>query len=325
MIIFMKNRFTTTKKIFTLPLVVTTLFFSLNTPKAEALGLAVPSWDGLSILETITQQLADSADEIIQESVRISLDSAAYAAGQALLNQMTENTIAWIRGGYQGSPSFDVNPERLMNDLADSVAGNTARQIRGLALCDFDNTFRNDLANMVELSTRRDAPAKFAAQVQCPFPSTINASDFFRAGARSFEQNGGWDTFERSLSDSGNRFGARVMVSQELIARQDTAQTTQEKKLARSNGFLDIVNTDDCTYPEGQAAFDAIDWSNDPKGKALWQKQYCNTRTPGKVVGDTLTKTLGVDMDKLGLVDSVNKIIGAVINQMISDAKQSLF
>lgn len=319
----MQNHLSTMKKIIALPLLVSLLFFSFGTPKAEALvpGLTVPTTDGLSIFEQITQTVAANGFNLAQEAMRISADSVAYAAGQALLNQLTDNTISWIRGGFQGSPSFDINPEKLLTDLADSVAGSTARQIRGLAICDFDPTFKNDLANMVELSTRSDANNKFAAQVQCPFPSlNFSTSGFYSGASNAFQQNGGWQAFEASLSDRGNAFGVAIIANQELIARQQSAQDVQEKKLARSSGFLDIIDTNDCTYPEGQAAFDAIDWTNDPQGRAIYQRMYCNTKTPGKIAGDQLTKALGVNMDKVGFVDNVNKILSTLVTALTQSA-----
>lgn len=321
----MKNYSLKIKNILILPLVVVVIFFSLNTPRAHAQGIVVPTWDALDIFEQITQSLVRAAADMALQAGRISVDSAAYAAGQLLLNQVTDNTITWIRGGFNGSPSFDVNPEKLLLGLADGVAGNTARQIRGLTNTSFSSTFINDLSNSVELSTRNDASAKFAAQLRNPFPSTINPSSFYTPGANTFQQNGGWKAFEAALEDSGNGFGTRVLVGEELAVRQETAQKIQETKLARSNGFMDIVDTGNCAYPEGQEAFDAIDWEYDPGGKANWQKMYCATKTPGKVVGDQLTKALGVDMDRLGFVDNINKILGAVIRELTSSAVKSLF
>ena len=121
----MKNYSLPIKKLLAIPFLVTALFFTLGTPKAEAV-VNVPTWDALSIWETIEQQLFDIAEELSLEELLISWDTVVYEFGQELLNQVTDNTITWIRGGFNGSPSFDVNPEQLLLGLADSVAGNTA-------------------------------------------------------------------------------------------------------------------------------------------------------------------------------------------------------
>ena len=317
----MKNYSLPIKKLLAIPFLVTALFFTLGTPKAEAV-VNVPTWDALSIWETIEQQLFDIAEELSLEELLISWDTVVYEFGQELLNQVTDNTITWIRGGFNGSPSFDVNPEQLLLGLADSVAGNTANEIRLLADGSFLSGFMGDLANELELSTRSNTSAKFAEQIKSPFPSNINPEDFYSGGKDTFVQAGGWKSLEYALS---NPFGMRVIAGRELALRQEEARSIQEKKLERSSGFLDVIDESKCEYPESVQMIMAQNDGMDPASDEAYKRQYCPVSTPGKIAGDQLTKALGIDMDRLGFVDSANKIWGAVIRQLTDEAVKELF
>lgn len=320
----MKNYSLPIKKLLAIPFLVTALFFTLGTPKTEAV-VSVPTWDGLSIWETIVQQGLDILEELSLEKLMDSWDVLAYTAAQELLNIVTDNTIAWIRGGFNGSPSFDVDPEQLLLGLADSVAGNTANEIRLLADGSFLSGFVSDLANELELSTRSYASAKFAEQIKSPFPSNINPEDFYSSGVNSFEENGGWGAMESALSDAGNPFGMRIITSKELAIRQNEARSVQEKKLERSSGFLDIIDESKCEYPESVQMIMAQNDGMDPASDEAYKRQYCPVSSPGKIAGDQLTQALGIDMERLGFVDNINKIWGALIRQLTTEAVKELF
>jgi hypothetical protein len=314
----MMNNISKIQKILLLPLAVVVLA-SFDTPKAQAQvpGVFVPVYDGI----TDTTTLKPSA--LFQDVTKMSLDTLSYQAGQLALNQLTQNTVSWIRGGFNGSPAFAVDPNKLFLDLADMVAMGLGREIRGIQTCNFSPTFNNDLANMLELATRSDAPAKFVVQATCPFPSTINTSAFYTAGLTSFEQNGGWKAMEASLNDSGNRFGLNIISGQELAARQQEARSIQEQKASWSGGFMDLVDTGSCTYPEGMDT--ATFGGADPSAIASIQRTYCKITTPGKIIQSQLSDTLSTDMQRLGFADNLNKIIAALLQQIAREAVTGIF
>lgn len=259
------------------------------------------------------------------------LETLAYNIGQCTINALTDSVVLWIQGGFNGSPNFAINPNQLFNELATTVSGRLSEEILGfnalgISLCNFTPTFTNDLANSVSLSNSNYK--KFHAQLKCPFGSgallNFRASDFYKSGKKSFEQNGGWVAFEATLADRGNAYGNRVIVGDELRTRQGAAKSIEEKKLSQGNGFLDIIDDSTCVYPISQSEFDAIDWSDDPRGKKIYQRMYCNTTTPGKIVEGQLTKSLGVSMDRLGLANNVDKIVVALVQQALKGAVSSI-
>ncbi len=263
-------------------------------------------------------------------------DCIVYNAGQKMLEQLTNNTVAWIQGGFHGAPSFSVNTHEVFLDLADMVAGDLARELRGIATCDFRVNFKNDLANEVELSSKRQY--KFNSSVECPFPETfnLNSSDFYN-GINKWS----WEGLEYAMQENGNPFGVAILTGNELALRSSEKEEVRKQELSWANGFTNIVDTENCNYPsttlgrydeneDGNITQDEWDQlvADEMITKAEvreYQKIYCKTTTPGKVLGDKLSEAMDVDMQRLGLVDSINKIIGAVISQVTKQAAIGVF
>ena len=286
---------------------------------------------GITAASTASVNALKAADTLDQHAVEPFLDTLAYNVGQCTLNAITDSIILWIQGGFNGSPNFAINPNQLFNELATTVSGRLSQEVLGfnalgLSLCNFTPTFTNDLSNSINLSNRNNK--KFNAQLKCPFGTgpliNFKASDFYKVGKKSFQQNGGWQAFEASLDDRGNPFGATLITQRELANRQETEKSVMEKKLSQGNGFLDIIDDATCVYPIPQSEFDAIDWSGDPKGKKIYQKMYCNTTTPGKIVESQLTDSLGINMARLNTADNMNKIITALITAALKGAVSSI-
>ena len=280
-------------RILVLPLASIMIFFSLGAPRANAL-IFVPTNDAM--LNATSLEHAG-----FQDVFKMGADTIMYAIGQQLLTSLTDSTVNWIKGGFNGSPAFAVDPTKLFLDTANMVSGGLANQIRGIETCNFDFNFNNDLANRVSLSTRSGATAKFQDQISCPFPSNINASDF----SKDFSK-GGWTAFEASLSDSGNSFGTTWLTAQELSAPQSEAQNIKEQQLSWASGFLSM-ETCGSTDPYTGVATD------------------CRTTTPGKIISDTLSKSIGTDMDRFGFADNMNKIISAFVASLTSSVTSGIF
>ncbi len=325
------DKFSNIKKFLIIPLVVVVCFSSFTTPKAEAwvdVANLVPnlatafSTAGSAITGSATA-LTTAAGFTFQNVIKAGLDGMAYTAGQLLLDQLTENTIRWIKGGFHGSPSFNVDAGKLLNDLVDAVGADLARQVRGIQMCNFTGNFQFDLANQIALSSRSNYRNKFAAQARCPFPSNISVTAFTNDFSR-----GGWRAFEASLYDSGNTFGMSILTGKELEARRAEQTRIQQQKLTQSGGFLDFLDTRPgmCPGMPTDAEYASLEHENTTEAtKKAHQKIYCKTTTPGKVIGETLGKTLNLDMERIGFVDNINKIFGVLIHQLMSQAMTAVF
>jgi hypothetical protein len=277
-----------------------------------------------------------TASSAWQNDVKPYFDELAYITGQCALEQVTANTISWIKGGFHGSPSFAVSPKKLYSDLKNSVANQLARQVVALKLTDFVPGFSNNLTKSLQLSASLDAQGRLKSNLQMTFPIGVQPSTFYN----DFRQ-GGWPAYYASLSDNNNPFGNMLIVGNEMAVRNLEAQTIQKQQLDWSKGFIDIVDTDDCDYPAGGDSSDpeaaasggiALDASGQPDQNVYTQaeitslqRQYCNTTTPGSILSQQLDKTLGTDLDRLGFADNVDKIITALISKLVQDTVKHVF
>lgn len=309
------------KKTLLVPLVALITFLPIHVQKASAgavPGIFVPVADSILQGDTLTHTA-------FQDVAKMSLDTLAYTAAQIALDEITKNTVSWIQGGFNGSPSFAVDPNKLFLDTADAVSGGLASQIRNLSTtCKVGNVnFNLDLANMVDLSTRSGATNKFAAQLQCPFPATIDPTKFYT----NFD--GGWDAYGAALEDAGNGFGTRVIASKELATLQQEVTHLQEQKLGWANGFLDQPDLSQCTYPPAVASVINLPSTSPdalpPEAVQAYQRSYCKTATPGKTIADTLSQATGMDTQRLNMADNMNKIIAAFVGQITKSVTVGVF
>lgn len=297
--------------------VVISMPFAPLRVNAQVPGIMVP------VLAPVSDSIT-TAHASFQDVAKMSLDTLAYTAAQVALNQITQSTVAWVKGGFNGSPSFAVDPQQLFLNIANSVTGGMVNQIRGIATCNFIPNFNFDLANMVDLSGRSGYYDKFDQSIRCPFPANINASQFYR----DFNQ-GGWKGFETSLQDSGNRFGTTLITAEELARRQKEMSDLKLTELGWAGGFMSMVDTNDCPSMPPEASAWIENGSGgvpaDPTAVKELQNFYCKKTTPGKTISDQLSKTMGTDMDRLGAADNMNKIIAAVIGQLTSNLTTGIF
>lgn len=256
------------------------------TASGAQLGLSVPISNVAADILLAGIGSVTSAHAGFQDLGKMSLDSFSYAVGQCALQLLTDNTIEWITGGGNGDPLFATDLNETFLAIADRVSDGMATQIFGIATCDFTPTFKGDLISKVSLSTRRGATSKFDTQIKCPLQ---NSRDFYRDFS-----NGGWTDFENALSSAGNPFDVTAQTSQELYERQYEEMSLMEQQLSWSGGFLPDTEIGDYDVYTGLPI-------------------NTQTKTPGKVISDTLSKSLGTDMDRLGFADNMNKIISALL------------
>lgn len=282
------------QKVLVLPLAIIVIFFSAGAPRANA-QLFVPVFDSLHTTQT-------TIFAGFQDITKMALDTLAYTAAQTALDMMTQNTVSWIKGGFNGSPAFAIDPSKLFLDVANQVSGGLANQILGINTCNFSPNFNTKLANQVTLSTRSGANAKFQDAIRCPFPAGAgNAQGFYN----NFNQ-GGWRAFETSLTDNGNPFGTALLTSQELAARQAETQSIKQQELGWAGGFLSTQQCDGVDSYTGQPIL-------------------CHATTPGKIIGDQLNTALGTDSARLGFADNMNKIFAALIGQLTKSVTTGVF
>ncbi|MEK7569084.1 MAG: hypothetical protein AAB497_03145 [Patescibacteria group bacterium] len=340
----MKNQ-SIAKKFIVLALVLSTTFSSLGAQRASAwvdVANLVPNWvtgvaTPATTVTTGAGTIVDTVGWTWTSLGKNTLDALAYGVAQRILSALTENIIGWIRGGFAGSPSFAVDTQQILDDITESIAGDLIREIQDISVCEFSVDFVYDLTDSVSLAAAKKKKKPYTPN--CPFDGnlTFGASQFYDDFNR-----GGWTAFSAALGEGGNPYDVQIATAEETLRRKQEKVSASDKKLSWSNGFTDILDTSDCNYPDDvlkKMALTGTETATELSGmgfnpgtqppseseKKAWQKAHCKTTTPGKIVGDQLTKTLGLDMDRLGFADNMNKIISAFLDVLTQKALRAVF
>ncbi len=287
-----------------------------DTAETESTSVAVPITDAVSNIRLGTIDGVAAASASFQDVGKMNLDAFAYKVAQCILSQLTNNIVSWIKGGFNGSPKFAVDTRRLFEDIAEGVSADFVRQVKGLGVCKFTPTFVDDLTNSIDRSNK----SKRQLPIKCPFPEQVVKASQFYNDLSTFS----WEGMQAALEDSGNPFGVRLVTSQELESRQAEAKAAEDQKKSWSGGFADIIDTENCAFPS--EIYDEMQKPDiSSQQRAHYERTYCPTTTPGKLVGDQLTKTIGAEQDRLGLADNMNKIISALIGQLTKESIKGIF
>ena len=203
---------------------------------------------------------------------------------RSLLNTFTAQTIAWINGGFKGSPLFVTNPQGFLTDIADQTIGQFIEGLGpiGQILCSpFDFQLRLSL-------NLQFGGGGYRQEIGCRLTDIQqNVQKAFTGG--SFGQNG-WDNWlNLTAYPQNNPYGAYIKGVNALDVAIIGRQTISLKELDWGKGFLSSVD------PEtGEVS------------------------TPGSIIEGQLTKTLGVEVERVGLAKDLDAIIGALAGQLIN-------
>ncbi|GEM_PF-6376556 len=203
---------------------------------------------------------------------------------RSLLTTFTAQTISWINGGFKGSPLYVTNPQGFLTDIADQSLGQFINGLGpiGQILCSpFDLQLR--LSLNLQFGT-----APYYQEIGCRLTDIQqNVQRAFTGG--SFGANG-WDNWlQLNAYPQNNPYGAFIKASESLSTTIGNRQFINLKQLDWGKGFLSSTDPD--------------------TGKVS---------TPGSLIEDQLSKTLGVDVERVGLAKDLDAILGALVNQLIN-------
>lgn len=172
---------------------------------------------------------------------------------------------------------------------------------------------------------------------------------------------GGWEGYlAYSLEPQNNPIGATLMAQSDLQSRIAEKKSNINADLNRGQGFMSWQKCTDITdeYVSGDYAGQDLGLTNSQEqqlrqrgnqtavtgrtdlgeGTSIQKKrdpstgmisyQDCQTQTPGSLIGGSLQRQLNVPADKLVLVktisDSIDAILGALVNQMLTQGLGAL-
>lgn len=306
-----------------LTILLSSLFFVLPR-KAEAivpvhdvgvLGQTVAAVGQLgSILGTLSNVLATAKNTFTSifslEIKDYILDPLLYQVAQRMLHQLSQNTIAWIKGGFKGNPLFIQDLETTLTDAADQASGRFMKEFLSPdvynLLC---SPFRSQLKIALK-SYRRP----YSERMQCTLSTVMaNAQNAAEFGQKLREGDWG-DWINVTTNPQNNPLGAVLFSINELESRQAAAVERTKTESIFNQGFLSMKK---CAETYCQVAVSNEDGTETCEVEACARYE---TTSPGKWVQTQLSEATGIDFKKLALADEIDEIITAVVDELISMA-----
>jgi hypothetical protein len=298
--------------------------------KAESfLGTDLPLLNMIAVNTGVT-----AATETAESTIMHVVNAIAWATADYAIEKIANATVNWINGGFgEGGPKYVRDFGGFMGQLGDDVAGEF---ISGTGLgfvCEpLRAQFRIALARLYTPETR----------INCTLSEVVDNVEGFIDGNFS---DGGWEAWGRLVTTS-NPYTHFLRVENEL--REAIAARKEEEKaeLEWGQGFMSwktcpseryqcrcahAVQMDD-EFPGGRCVFDGEptrinllpSFSSDAAGcEEANGVHECvegmKTNTPGSVINDQLNNSLGAGLHRLTAADEINELVGALLNQLISD------
>lgn len=260
----------------------------------------------------------DMWDEM-DTKIKDALNWAWQVLRKTLLNMLVDDIVKWIQGG--GAPRIVTDWQGFLKDAADQAGGQFVEKYLGMGfLCEqFDVSLRIMLAT----------PPIFSRAATCTI-SKINANI---QGFFDNIENGGWESWI-SVAETQNNIYGMYLLSQDYKWGVESAAAEKSKNEGlASSGFLGdkVCRQRTCTdMATGKPMTQEGTWK---ENEVIDEYGLCScskweTRTPGKIAADALSKSVTMDIDWLISADEFSEyasaIIDAVVNRVIKEGVTAL-
>lgn len=238
-----------------------------------------------------------SKAEVAQKEMKCKYDGYGWVAAKSVVSGLTSSIVNWVNSGYKGGPSFVTNPDIFFTNVADDVTGEFLSKNGNIAkyLC---SPFSIDIRLALALGQTNKHGRK---DYECTLSTVINNAKNASINGRSIEgfvngdfSQGGWQGFISLSESQNNASGAYLQAHSDLL---DQIAGKQNKFVQQLNQGLGFLSNEKC----------------DKQGK------NCHVTTPGSFIGSTLNKSSQANFDALGVADSIDEILGAVLQNFLQN------
>jgi hypothetical protein len=279
-------------------------FFTLpQSTAAQAPGVGnVPSFDLWNNLVTYVKDTA--------------LKQVALNIVGGILKRLTQSIVDWIENGFEGSPSFVEDPAGFFVNIADEEIGEF---LFGSELGFLCQPFQLQIRLGINFNRRRS----FRRNSRCTISDIIRNVDNFTQDVQN------WDQFIAiSGNPANNPTGAYALANGELDARISGRRASLTAELNFGSGFLSWRK---CKRYETQGGGSPVTGAVTTTSGGITASgavtpasvrpkcaEYGGIETPGSVIVGQLNSRLAADANQIGLADDINEIVGALMNQVVT-------
>lgn len=232
------------------------------------------------------------------------IDCIVRGLAKIAIQQITEQTINWINSGFNGEPAFVTDFNKFFTDVADRTAGEV---IQGSDLAFLCSPFQLQVRIAIARSYARRTSG--GASQSCTLTGIVGNVENFMNGSFS---EGGWPGLIAFTAVPGNNpFGAYAG-AQVTLGNKILYNSANEQRRISPGGFLSQEVCDEVLSE------DSFDTGNGPEKT----KTNCRIVTPGSTIEASLGSALNADMEGLQLADSIDDILDALINSLVTNVLQ---
>ena len=253
---------------------------------APAVTSALKNLFGSALSITSKVQTTDSGTQTNVATNGI-MTCIVQGLARAAIQQITNDTVNWINSGFNGKPAYVTDFNKFFSDVSDQAAGSV---IQGGDLAFLCSPFQLQVRVAIAQSyaRRNNAPT-------CSLNGVVGNIEQFANG--DFSQ-GGWAGLLSFTTDPTNNPYGAYMYGQSLVSTQISLDTQNAKYTISPEGFLAQQK---CTTLPTPGA-----------------KPVCTIQTPGSVIASDLAQVTGADLSSLNLASSIDQIMNALVNQLVS-------
>lgn len=238
------------------------------------------------------------------------LDPLANIIAKTIIRALTNTIVSWIQGG--GNPMFVQDLGREVLKSADQVGGEFLNKLAGTNLCSgFNVDFR---FNLTLPRIKRISECTVSGIISAVKNTTFNKD--IGVFYNDFEVNGaerGIETY-LSLLDPANSFTSSFDKAYYTKASLEIQAGQKRIKIFDwGSGFKPFEFEETVDDPTG--CIDAFGASGGPSCPKI---KTGRTMTPGKVVAETLQKSIDVGLDVGAIADELDEAIISIINALIN-------
>jgi len=232
-----------------------------------------------SFLSGISGQVAVSDSTTHGNQItQLVLDCVTHALAQIAIQKITDDTVNWINSGFNGQPAFVQDYNKFFNDVADQAAGSV---IQGSDLAFLCSPFQLQVRIAIAQSyaRRNNAPT-------CSLSGIVGNITQFANG--DFSQGGWPGLISFTTMPTNNPYGAFMYGQVDLQTAVGSKVLASTQELNNGQGFLSL---------------------KDKNGKIT---------TPGRAIVGSFDATVQGQLNSLNVADSIDQIISALTNQLIT-------
>jgi len=278
-------------------------------------------WDGMKFAWEKVKESYHSAASWISAKVDIwkemdtwyerAIKQAWNILRKQLLDMLVDNIIKWIQGG--GNPKFVTDWKGFLKDAANQAGGRFVDEYLGMGyLCDpFD----------MEIKIALSGAPTFTEEARCTLEDIgVNIQNFYD----DFSE-GGWKGWIKLVEPQNNLYGAYLMALDEKIGIESAAKESAKNEAVASAGFLGdkVCRRITCANPDGTRTTRNGIWKEEEITEDEFGFCSCDkwdVRTPGKIIAESISKAVTVDIDWLISSKEFNEYMGAIIDAVANRA-----